>query len=312
MVRASTAREIAFQIAPRINAAGRMAHAGDVIQLFLTSDLEQARQLAQQLHVLNQERQQTEAEVIRTILDECTRSPVTDQDFALVFSSPGWHRGVVGIVASRLVDRFSAPSLYSVKRMSPPAVGRSIPAFHLLDALDSMKDLFTSFGGHRQAAGVGLDATQVAEFRHRFNAYAAERLTPADFKPQLAIDALVRFDELDDESVQELLSLAPFGFGNPAPVLVAFAAEIIGDPVRFKDKHLRIRLRQTGRILQSTAWNFVERAGECCPGHPIDVAFCLEEDDYGRSRGWSPWRAILRDLRTAQSRPVAAGSASNA
>jgi single-stranded-DNA-specific exonuclease len=296
-----TAREIAFQIAPRINAAGRMAQADDVIQLFLTSDLAEARKLAGELHVLNQERQQTEAEIVKAILDECVTTPVTDDDRALVFCRAGWHRGVVGIVASRLVERFWRPVfVLGEEDGEAKGSGRSIHAFHLLEALESMPDLFTSFGGHRQAAGLGMHSERVDEFRQRFNAYAATRLTPADFRPQLAIDAVMRLDELNDESSEQLLSLAPFGFGNSSPVLAVMNAEMCGEPSILKEKHLRLRVRQGNRYLSATAWNFAERSGECRPNAELDIAFCLEEDNYSRDRGWPAWRAVLRDIRPAQ------------
>src|SRR5271156_4004731 len=190
--RAPSARQIAFQIAPRINAAGRMDDAQNVIRMFLTEDLECARVLARQLHSLNQERQQTEADIVRLALEECSKVPVTADQAALVFAGPNWHRGVVGIVASRLVERFYRPVfVLSEEDGEAQGSGRSITPFHLLEALESMPDLFTRFGGHRQAAGVSLAAELVPEFRRRLNTYAGTRLTSADFQPQLAIDATV-------------------------------------------------------------------------------------------------------------------------
>lgn len=142
---------------------------------------------------------------------------------------------------------------------------------------------------------------QVAEFRRRLNEYAGARLSPADFRPQLSIDAPASFSELNDASVAELLSLAPFGFGNSAPLLTAFDVEVCGEPTVFKEKHLRVRFRQEHRSLLSTAWNFAERLGEFTPGRRLDMAFCLEEDSYGASRGWAPWRVVLKDIRATAS-----------
>ncbi len=296
-----SAREIAFQIAPRINAAGRMAQADDVIRLFLTDDLAEARQVAGQLQILNQERQQTEADIVKAILEECTETPVTDENCALVFSRPQWHRGVVGIVASRLVERFCRPVfVLGEEDGEAKGSGRSIPGFHLLEALEAMPELFTNFGGHRQAAGLGMHADRVGEFRRRFNAYAAARLSPADFRPQLEIDAVVQLNELNDDSTAQLLALAPFGFGNPPPVLAVMNAEMCGEPAILKEKHLRVRFRQAGRQLLATAWNFAERSEECMAGVATDVAFCLEEDNFSRDRGWPAWRAVLKDIRPIQ------------
>lgn len=300
--RAPNARQVAFQIAPRINAAGRMDDAQNVIKMFLTDDIEQARYLAGQLHSLNKERQETEADIVRLVLEECSKVPVTDDQTALVFSGMNWHRGVVGIVASRLVERFCRPVfVLSEDQGEASGSGRSIARFHLLDALESMPDLFTRFGGHRQAAGVALPSGQVAEFRRRLNDYAAARLTPSDFRPRLAIDALVDLKELTSgPAVEEILAMAPFGFGNPSPLLAILDAEIAAAPVLVKEKHLRVHLRQNGKNLLSTAWNFAERAAEFSAGSRTDAAFSLEEDAYSADRGWGGWSAVLKDIRRPQ------------
>jgi single-stranded-DNA-specific exonuclease len=299
--RSPSARQVAFQIAPRINAAGRMDDAQNAILMFLTEDPEYARHLASQLHTLNQERRDTEAEIVRLALEECASAPITDDQLVLVFSGVNWHRGVVGIVASRLVERFCRPVfVLSEENGQAQGSGRSIAPFHLLDALESMPDLFTRFGGHRQAAGVSLSAESVAEFRRRLNAYAATRLTPADFMPQLAIDSSVTLRELTTgTAVEELLSMAPFGFGNPAPVLAILGAEVAGTPAVMKEKHLRVHLRHSGRSLFPKAWNFAERAADFTANGPIDAAFSVEEDLYGSDRGFTNWAAVLRDVRPA-------------
>jgi single-stranded-DNA-specific exonuclease len=297
--RAPSARQVAFQIAPRINAAGRMDDAQNVIRMFLTDDPEHARTLASQLHSLNQERRDTEAEIVKLVLAECVNVPVTDDQSALVFSGVNWHRGVVGIVASRLVERFCRPVfVLSEEDGQAQGSGRGIPVFHLLNALESMPDLFTRFGGHRQAAGVSLAAELVPEFRRRLNAYAGTRLTPADFQPQLLVDAVVGLRELTTgPAVQELLAMAPFGFGNPPPVLAVLGAELASAPVVMKEKHLRVHLRQDGRSLFPKAWNFAARAADFPVKTRLDVVFALEEDTYGEDRGFANWAAVLRDVR---------------
>lgn len=297
--RAPTARQVAFQVAPRINAAGRMDDAHRVIRLFLADDLHSAQALASELHTLNHERRETEAEIVRLVLDECSKFPVTDDQAALVFTGPNWHRGVVGIVASRLVERFCRPVfVLSEEDGHAHGSGRGIPPFHLLEALESMPELFTRFGGHRQAAGVALAAEHVPEFRRRLNAYAARRLTPADFRPHLAIDALVDLKELTTgPTVREILSMAPFGFGNPPPVLAILGAEVASDPVWMKEKHLRLHLRHSGRSVFPFGWNFAERGLKLCKGLTADAAFSIEEDSYAASRGEDSWSATLRDVR---------------
>lgn len=299
-----SAGQVAFRIAPRLNAAGRMADANEIVELLLTEDEDRAKALAARLHSLNRDRQVAEGEIVRLILDECLAAPVTDQQAALVFSGREWHRGVVGIVASRLVDRFHRPVFVlgeDPEQGVAQGSGRSIPAFHLLEALESMPDLFIRFGGHRQAAGLTLATERIEEFRERLNAYAAARLAPDDFRAEIAVDASIAFDEITERVVAEVLSMAPFGFGNPAPVFAAFDVEVAAAPWVFKEKHLRVGLRQHGRTLTFKGWNFSERAGEFAPGARLDVAFTLESDDYALSRGYPGWCAVLRDVRRSDS-----------
>ncbi|HME10202.1 MAG TPA: single-stranded-DNA-specific exonuclease RecJ [Bryobacteraceae bacterium] len=295
---APSAHQVAFQIAPRINAAGRMAHASDVIRLFLTTDLDEAKTLAEQLHALNQERQQTEAEIVARVLEQCELEPVTDSQCALVFAGANWHRGVVGIVASRLVERFCRPVfVLSEEDGELSGSGRSIPAFHLVEALESMPELFSRFGGHKQAAGLALPSERLDDFRTRLNAYAAARLTPSDFVPQLALDTTACFDELDDQAAEELLSLAPFGFGNPAPLLGIPGVQVGAGAAVLKERHLKVELRQNGRRLVMNGWNLGPRQPDLGAGASIDAVVSLEPDHYAERNGWGFWCGVLKDFR---------------
>jgi len=292
-----SATQVAFRIAPRMNAAGRMATANDVIEMLLTSDVARARVLAEQLHVLNAERQKTEAEIIDTILDECVRTPVDDSQAALVFCAPDWHRG---IVASRLVERFCRPVfVLSEDQESSLAQGsgRSIARFHLLEALESMPELFVKFGGHSHAAGLTLHAIDVGAFRRRLGQYAGARLTPEDFVPETEIDAVLALSEVNERTLIEISALAPFGCGNPAPLFAALDVEVAGPPVVWKEKHLRVPLRQNGRMLWLKAWHFAERVSELTPSSRVDAALSLEEDSYAAANGLPGWSAVLRDVR---------------
>jgi single-stranded-DNA-specific exonuclease len=302
-----TASQIAFRVAPRINAAGRMASASDVIEMFLTDDEPRARALAAQLHDLNADRQQTEAEIARIIFDQCVEQPVTDADAALVFAGEGWHRGVVGIVASRVVERFHRPAfVLGIENGIAQGSGRSISAFHLLNALEAMPDLFTKFGGHRQAAGVTLASGRLEEFRERFRVHAASLLTSADFEAQLMIDSAVEFSEINDRSVADVLSLAPFGFGNPSPVFMARDVEVASALEVKKERHVFLRLASQGRTLRVKAWNFADRVPELAHGSRLDAALCFEDDPYSAGRGYAPWATVLKDVRAVQ--PAAASA----
>jgi hypothetical protein len=177
--------------------------------------------------------------------------------------------------------------------------GRSIPGFHLLEAMESMPDVFVRFGGHRHAAGATLEAARVPEFRERLNAYAAARLGPEDFEPRIAVDAVVTLNEIDETAANGVFALAPFGFGNPQPLFAALDVEVAGAPVIFAEKHLRVPVRGNGRTLMLKAWNFAARAGEFQEGTHIDVAFTLEEDAYSAARGYPGWCAFMRQARPA-------------
>jgi single-stranded-DNA-specific exonuclease len=306
---APSAHQVAFRLAPRINAAGRMASASDVIELFLTSDETRARSLAEQLDAFNQERQQVEAEIIETILQQCEENvSAAYEKTALVFSGPGWHPGVLGIVASRLVERFSRPvfvlsDALNVDASEGPHLGgsgRSIPAFHLLEALESMPHLFRKFGGHRQAAGLTLHANHLAEFRDRFHSFAATKLEADDLCPTYSVDAQIALRELSEECVQQIFSLGPFGFGNATPTFCAMGVEVCDAPKVLKeDKHFAVPLKQDGRILRAKAWNFGSRQEMLQPGTKLDVLFQVEDDPYSRKRGYASWGISLKDVRLA-------------
>jgi single-stranded-DNA-specific exonuclease len=302
--RLPSSTDVAFRIAPRLNAAGRMDTAKTVIDLFLTADPNRARELARQLHDQNAERQQVEAEIVEC----CEALPVDEAAAGLVYYRDDWHRGVLGIVASRLVERLHRP-VFVLGRNGEDGLaqgsGRSISAFNLLGALEAMPDLFVRFGGHRHAAGVTLEAGRVEEFRERFDRYARTQLSPEDLSPELAVDAAVEFRELNERTVGEVLAMAPFGHGNPAPVFAALGVEVAGPPAVLNEKHLTVTARQGGRTLFLKAWNFAARAAEFQPGARVDLAFKLEEDAFNAARGNGSWRAVLKDVRaTAQAAAV--------
>lgn len=303
-----SAHQVAFRLAPRINAAGRMATARDVIELFLTEDADRARTIAEQLDVLNRERQQVETEIVEAILRQCEEGVADLAGRALVFSGAGWHLGVLGIVASRLVERFCRPVFVLSDAMAGEhepcfsGSGRSIPAFHLLEALESMPDLFARFGGHRQAAGLTLRCERLEEFRSRLGAHAERMLAADDLRPQYAIDAEGAFGDLTDSCVKQVLALGPFGFGNPSPIFLACGAEAAGPTKPSADgKHLTIPLRHNGRLLFCKAWNFADRAEIFSPGAKLDVLFQIEDDPFSRKRGYGSWCVVVKDAKSAGS-----------
>ncbi len=299
-----SAGDVGFRIGPRINAAGRMDTANKVIEMFLTTDVDRAMALAKELNDFNTERQQAEANTLAA----CMEIPFQESQAALVYCGENWHRGVLGIVASRVVERYYRPAFVLIRSEDGlvQGSGRSIPNFHLLEALESMPELFTKFGGHFHAAGLTMPVDRVDEFRERFAACAAARLSAEDFRPQVTVDALIDFSDIHDRSVEEIFRLAPFGCGNPAPVFAALDAEVLAPPVVVKEKHLRIALRQAGRNMTLKAWNFAARAPELTPGARVDAAFALEEDAWSASQGYQPWCAVLKQFRLASEKEKAA------
>ena len=304
-----SAHQVAFRVAPRINAAGRMATASDVIELFLTSDETRARTLAEQLDALNRERQLVETQIVETILQQCEENnALAENKTALVFSGPGWHPGVLGIVASRLVERFCRPVFVLSDALNVDAAegphlggsGRSIPAFHLLDALESMPHLFRKFGGHRQAAGLTIHADRLAEFQRRFDEVAAAKLSPEDLRRSYTVDASVGFDEFTEHCIQQIFSLGPFGFGNAAPTFHAEGVEVAGPPKALTEgKHFSVALRHRGKLLFAKAWNFANRQHLLLPGAKLDVLFQVEDDPFSRKRGYAGWCLSLKDAKPA-------------
>jgi single-stranded-DNA-specific exonuclease len=288
-----TAGQIAFRVAPRINAAGRMSTARAVIELLLTADESRARTLANELHELNAGRQAAEANMLENALAACEAGPFDESRRALVFAGEGWHPGVVGIVASRLVERFHRPVFVlgiDSDRGEAQGSGRSVPAFHLLDALESMPGLFLKFGGHRQAAGVTLRHDRIGEFRERFNEYACNLLAPEDLCAQFEPDAVAQLRELNERTFEEIAALAPFGYSNPAPLFAVLGAQVPDAPTVMKEKHLRFRLRQEKRWFGVKAWHWADRLDAVRGGR--DFLLSVEDDSYAGG-----WVANLKDVR---------------
>ena len=276
---------IGFVIGPRVNAAGRMSTPDIAARLLLAADeamAEEARALAEQLNAENLRRQQEEAEVVaqaRRIVD-------TDLDVGsrtvIVVAGDGWHRGVIGIVASKLVDALNRPAIVlSVDGDVAHGSCRSIPSFDMLGALESCADLLTKFGGHRQAAGLTIEASRIRELRVRINEHADRCLQPDDLRPRLWIDGTLAFRSITAQVASELSALAPFGAGNACPVFRTSRVEVVDGPRLVKDRHLKMAFRQDGRVMRGIAWRAAERESFVSQHRgAIDLAFSLEQDTW--------------------------------
>jgi single-stranded-DNA-specific exonuclease len=305
--RIPNAAEVGFRIAPAINASGRMDSANNAVRMFLTNDAAEADRIARELFALNQERQTAERSIVTDIFERCAQTPVTDRDAALVLWGDGWHRGVVGIVASRVVERFHRPAIVlGVQDGIAQGSGRSIAAFHLLDALESMRELFTKFGGHAHAAGLTLPAAALDEFRERLRSRAFAQLTSEDMQPVVEVDAVVDLTDINDALWHALERMGPFGIGNPLPLFAVRQAELAGPPQVWKEKHLRLAARQAGRTVLMKGWGMSDLATELRGVKKVDIAFEIERDWFG---GWGlTARAVSCSAQSVTSVGVAAGA----
>lgn len=303
-----TTGDIAFRVAPRLNAAGRMDVARTVIELFSERDGKRAREIAERLTALNGERQQEEAQILKEIQDRVEQAPELRYAYCLVVDGEGWHRGVIGIAATRVVERYGRPALIlSRDGHEAHGSGRSIHNFHLLDALESCRELFTRFGGHAHAVGLALPCDRIEELRAQLDAYARERLTEADFVPVLRLDAELSWDEIGPKLFQAVCQLEPFGMGNPEPVFAVRDAKLLLPPRLIKEKHVKFRLGcgkgTSGRGWDALAWRMAERCTQenLLVGDLIDVAFTLEHNEHPEFGGLE---LRLEDFTRAVSTPI--------
>lgn len=292
--KAITAGRVGFILAPRLNAAGRIGSALRGVELLLTEDEAHANPIARELEELNTRRQ----EMDRQVLDEArgmVRRIDLQSTYGLVLAGEGWHAGVVGIVASRIVEEFGRPTiLIALEGSEGKGSGRSISAFDLHAGISQCRDLLLRFGGHRSAAGVTIERNRVPEFARRFNDVARAQLSPADLVPELRADAEVSLPDVNDNLETLLQHVEPCGVGNPSPVLVARGVRVVAAPRVVGKDGLRLMLEQQGTRLTALAWGMAPRAPELSVGCTIDVAFRLERDEWN---GESRLQARLTDFR---------------
>ena len=276
---------IGFMLAPRVNAAGRMSTPDLAARLLLASDesmADEARLLAQQLDGENVRRQEEEAEILAAAKKVVQTDPEVGARSVLVVAGEGWHRGVIGIVASKLVDAFHRPAIVlSIEDGVAHGSCRSIPHFDMLAALEACAPFFIRFGGHKQAAGLTMDATRVREFRASINDRAEALLGPEQLMPRLRIDADLGFRGITAQVAAGIASLAPFGAGNPKPIFAARGVEVIDGPRKLKERHLKMALKQDGRVFRAVAWRAAEKQDQIAGSRSsLDVAFSLEQNQY--------------------------------
>jgi single-stranded-DNA-specific exonuclease len=299
---------IGFVLGPRLNAAGRMSSANLALDLLLlrgrdAGTRDRARTLAQQLGAENTKRQEQEAAILAEAKRAVEKDPEVGGQNMLIVAGHDWHRGVIGIVASKLVDAYHKPALVlTVEDGIAHGSGRSIGSFDLLAGLESCADVFIKFGGHRQAAGVTIEAARIPELRRRLAAFANERLSPDDLVPRLRIDAPLGLRDISSDVIAGLERLGPFGAANPKPVFRAAPIELMEPPRRLKDRHLALLVRQNGRAFRAIAWRAADREEYLAANRfGLELAYSLDQNEY---RGERTTELTVADVRVPAGAPV--------
>jgi single-stranded-DNA-specific exonuclease len=283
-----TGFDVAFRLAPRINAAGRMDVASEIIELFCTRDAARATELANKLDRLNRDRRETEARALAMIEARLANEPEFADARLVVVDGDGWHRGVIGILASRVVERTAKPALViSVEDGVAHGSGRSVDDFHLLSAIETCADLFTRFGGHAFAVGFALPADALPQLKRRLAECAAERLAQREPQRDLHIHAELPLDHVTAVLAGWLRKLEPLGHGNAEPIFMARNARLVSAPRFMKERHLRLELAQDGTgATRAVGWDMAGRSAELglTQGSRIDAAYRIRENlhpDFG-------------------------------
>ena len=301
------AGKVGFVLAPRINAVGRLGDAADGLRLVLTEDEDEAAALARRLDDVNRERQDEDRRTLDQALALLGSEEGAAGEFGVVLAADGWHPGVIGIVASRIVERIHRPVvLVALDGERGRGSGRSIPGFHLHEALVCCADHLERFGGHRQAAGMDVRREALPAFRAAFQAEARRRLEGTDLRPVVRAELELAPAEATLRLCELLRYLGPHGIGNPRPVFLARGLELAAPPRVVGSGHLRLRLRRDGGRLEGIGFHLAERVPPASlGGGPVDVLFQLQADEY---RGEVRVQARLLDVRPSSAAPLVVGA----
>ena len=278
---------IGFQIAPRINAMGRMASSDKSLKLLVTQNRNEARQLAIELDNENKYRQMIERDILQQTFDIIETNRYADNEGGIVVASEGWHPGVIGIVASRVVDKYFRPTIILTDDNGVyKGSARSIPGFHLYDGLSSLSDLLLSFGGHKYAAGVKIAKENLEEFRERFNKIVIENLNKEDFIPEINIDAEIDSKDITDEIMQYLEKLEPYGQGNKEPVFYMkkvskYQYETF---VGKEQNHLKCIFEKKGILFDAIGFNMKEYKSIVAENDEFDILFSLVHNTWKNTK----------------------------
>lgn len=287
---------VAFAIAPRLNAAGRLGTATTAVELLLTKEPEKARQTAVILDEENKERQKTEHTIFDEALEMIAKDPNFEKKKVIVLAHEGWHNGVIGIVASRLCDMYYKPCiLISHSNGIGKGSGRSIKNFNLFDALTACDKYLTEFGGHAVAAGLNINISDLEDFEKAINKYADEILTDKDMIPSVEIDCPISEKSITLETAKMLSYLEPFGMGNERPVFALAKAQVVNfAPVGNDNKHLKLRISKNGFMINCIGFGLGDYASVLNNGSIINIAFHININSY---QGNENVQLVLKDIK---------------
>lgn len=298
--KAITTSTIGYTIAPRINASGRLGCASTSVELFLTDDKNKATELAESLCHENTLRQQTEQKMFKEALEYIDEHPEIKDDDILVIPHENWHHGIVGIVSSKITEKYYKPSiLFAVDGDSAKGSGRSVTGFNLFGALEDSADLLEKFGGHELAAGLTIKSENIEAFRKKINEYAKVNSEKVNRVPEISLDAQIKVTYITLDTVHDINRLQPFGVNNPTPVFAVRNIKIHRISVMSEGKHLRMTLFKDGKYLDAVGFGMGDYYSSFEEGDFIDVAFALDINDY---KGFQNVQLILKDMRPTESK----------
>lgn len=276
-----TAGHIGYTLAPRLNAAGRVAHATRAVELLTTPSQEEAYEIAEELQETNLERQALERDIHEMARQDVLKQG-PDADYVVVVGGQDWHPGVIGIVASRLVEEFYKPTLViSIKDGIGKGSCRSIDNCNIYEALQSAEDILIQFGGHQAAAGFSIKEDKIPALRERLAQYCKEHLAETDYLPIVDIDSQVAIDDIDVPLIEEIETLEPYGMANPTPVL-ALEEATISDLFLMgqQKKHAKVLLEREDSTIDAIAWNRPDLHASFFPGDRVKVAFTVQKNEW--------------------------------
>lgn len=288
--------QIVFTVAPRINAVGRMGEAGRAVDLLISESKEEANGISRILESENKSRRAVDEEILRDAVDIFDRGYDHESTRFIVLGEERWHPGVIGIVASRLVEKYYRPTaLIAIDQGIGRGSVRSVPGFDVFEALKSCEDLMIGFGGHKHAAGLTIDASKIPEFRSRLDQYARQNMAEDTLMPKLKVDAELKLEEITPKFLRILNLFAPFGPQNTRPVFMSHNLQIAGSPRIVGNNHLKFKVRQNGVVMDAIGFNLGEYLDRIPPGeNNVDMVYIIEKNHF---MGKSTVQIRAKDIR---------------